>query len=81
MPKSQKLIRAKLSLLELGDLFKNTSDACRVMGVSRQHFYDIKKTYEKGGIGRTASRLEIEDHNARKDDRRANHLILREVFF
>ena len=50
MTQSQKLIRAKRSLLELGDLLKNVSEACRVMGVSRQHFYDIKKAYEEGGV-------------------------------
>jgi transposase InsO family protein len=36
-------------LLELADYLKNVSEACRVMGVSRQHFYDIKKAYEEGG--------------------------------
>ena len=50
MTQSQKLIRAKLSLLELGELLKNVSQACRTMGVSRQHFYDIKQAYEAGGI-------------------------------
>lgn len=50
MTQSQKLVRAKLSLLELGDLLKNVSEACRVMGVSRQHFYDIKQAYEEGGV-------------------------------
>lgn len=50
MTQSQKLIRPKLSLLELGDLLKNVSQACRVMGVSRQHFYDIKQAYEEGGV-------------------------------
>ncbi len=50
MTQSNKLIRAKLSLLELGELLKNVSQACRTMGVSRQHFYDIKQAYEEGGI-------------------------------
>lgn len=50
MTQSQKLIRAKLSLLELGKLLNNVSEACRVSGVSRQHFYDIKKAYEEGGV-------------------------------
>jgi len=50
MTQSQKLVRAKLSLLELGELLNNVSQACRVMGVSRQHFYDIKSAYEEGGI-------------------------------
>jgi transposase InsO family protein len=49
MTQQQKLIRAKMSLLELAEYLKNVSEACRVMGVSRQHFYDIKKAYEEGG--------------------------------
>ena len=50
MTQSQKLVRAKISLLELGDLLKNVSEACRVMGVSRQHFYDIRRAVEEGGV-------------------------------
>jgi transposase InsO family protein len=50
MTQQQKLIRAKMSLLELAEYLKNVSEACRVMGVSRQHFYDIKQAYEQGGI-------------------------------
>jgi transposase InsO family protein len=37
-------------LLELGEYLKNVSEACRVMGVSRQHFYELKKSYEEGGL-------------------------------
>ena len=50
MTKEAKLIRGKLSLLELASYLNNVSEACRVMGVSRQHFYDIKKAYEEGGL-------------------------------
>ena len=50
MTKEAKLIRGKLSLLELAAYLNNVSEACRVMGVSRQHFYDIKKAYEEGGL-------------------------------
>jgi transposase InsO family protein len=49
MTQSEKLIRAKMSLLELGKHLKNVSEACRVNGVSRQHFYDLKKAYQEGG--------------------------------
>jgi len=49
MTTQEKLIRNKMSLLELAEYLKNVSEACRVMGVSRQHFYDIKQAYEDGG--------------------------------
>lgn len=37
-----------MSLIELAEYLKNVSEACRVMGVSRQHFYAIKKAYADG---------------------------------
>ena len=46
----EKLINRKLSLLELAEYLSNVSEACRIQGVSRQNFYDIKKAYEEGGI-------------------------------
>jgi transposase InsO family protein len=49
MTTQEKLIRNKMSLLELAEYLKNVSEACRVTGVSRQHFYDIKTAYENGG--------------------------------
>jgi len=50
MTTQDKLINRKLSLLELADYLKNVSQACKINGVSRQHFYDIQKTYEEHGI-------------------------------
>jgi len=50
MTTQQKLINQKLSLLELGEFLSNVSDACRIHGCSRQHFYDIKKAYLSQGI-------------------------------
>jgi hypothetical protein len=50
MTTQEKLIHRKLSLLDLAEYLKNVSEACRVMGVSRQHFYDIKQAFEEGGI-------------------------------
>ena len=37
MTQRKKLARAKMSLIELAEYLKNVSEACRVMGVSRQH--------------------------------------------
>jgi transposase InsO family protein len=50
MTTQQKLIQKKLSLLELGEFLNNVSDACRIHGCSRQHFYDIKKAYLSQGL-------------------------------
>lgn len=46
----EKLIRRKLSLLELAEYLQNISEACRIHGVSRQGFYDIKRAYEEHSI-------------------------------
>jgi transposase InsO family protein len=50
MTQTDKLVRAKMSLIELGEYLNNVSQACRINGVSRQHFYDLKKAYQEGGI-------------------------------
>ena len=50
MTTQEKLIRRKQSLLELVEYFQNVSQACKINGVYRQHFYDIKKAYEEQGI-------------------------------
>ncbi len=50
MTTQEKLIRKKLSLIELAEYLQNVSQACKINGVSRQHFYDIKKAYEEEGL-------------------------------
>ena len=50
MTTQEKLIRRKLSLLELAEFLKNVSQACKIQGCPRQHFYDIKKSYEENGL-------------------------------
>jgi transposase InsO family protein len=50
MTTQEKLIRKKQSLIELAEYLQNVSQACKIHGVSRQHFYDIKQAYEEQGL-------------------------------
>lgn len=50
MTQQQYIIGRKLNILELGKTLGNISEACRRLGVSRQHYYDIKQTIEDEGL-------------------------------
>jgi len=50
MTKDQYIINRKLNIIELGEKLGNISEACRRLGVSRQHFYDLKSEIEENGI-------------------------------
>lgn len=49
MTTEKKVARRKLSLLELAHDLQNVSRACRVMGYSRQQFYEIRRNYQTFG--------------------------------
>jgi len=52
-----RIARRKLSLLQLASELSNVSKACRIMGYSRQQFYEIRRNYQTYGAEGLLDRL------------------------
>ena len=46
---AEKIARRKLSLLQLAQELGNVSKACRIVGYSRQQFYEIRRNFQLHG--------------------------------
>jgi transposase InsO family protein len=57
MTTKEKIARRKLSLLELASELSNVSRACKVMGYSRQQFYEIRRNFQTYGAEGLIDRL------------------------
>jgi transposase InsO family protein len=57
MTTEKKVARRKLSLLELASDLGNVSKACKVMGYSRQQFYEIRRNFQTYGADGLIDRL------------------------
>ena len=54
---AEKIARRKLSLLQLAQELGNVSKACRIVGYSRQHFYEIRRNFQAHGAEGLLGRL------------------------
>lgn len=57
MTTEEKIARRKLSLLDLAQELRNVSKACKVMGYSRQQFYEIRRNYQIYGASGLLDKL------------------------
>lgn len=57
MATKDKIARRKLSLLDLASELSNVSRACKVMGYSRQQFYEIRRNFQTYGAEGLIDRL------------------------
>ena len=47
---AEKAARRKLNLLEIANELDNVSKACKIMGYSREQFYEIRRNYQAFGV-------------------------------
>jgi len=67
MTTEQKIIRAKVGLLELAKQLGNVSQACKMMGYSRDSFYPSRSSTTKAAswrYRRSAGKTRVEEPSA-----------------
>lgn len=57
MTAKDKVARRKLSLLQLASELDNVANACRLMGYSRQQFYELRRNFQTYGAEGLLDRL------------------------
>lgn len=50
MPTQSHSVKRKLSLLQLAEELNNVSKACKIMGYHRDTFYEVKRSFQNGGV-------------------------------
>ena len=56
---AEKIAPRKLSLLQLAQELGNVSKACRIVGYSRQQFYEIRRSFQLHGADRLLDQLPL----------------------